>query len=258
MAREYSVRPDGTYEFSHGTGFILDKLGDKLSPEQRAAFLGVPEGANVDFRDPSGFSKAMKGVGYGILGTAGAGALASMAGAGAGAAAAGGGGGGAGGAVESAAQGAADMASGGGVSKWLPVAVGVGDALSSYQQNKQAGRGLDLAEDQFAFQRQQYDERAPLRAMGMSRLGMGLPERPDLSSGFADPSNPFYKPPAALGFGRGDMGGGPSVVAPQNPGDPVAPPPGTRPQPPRPPRRPGGGGMRLPMDDALKDLLERT
>lgn len=85
----------------------------------------------------------------------------------------------------------------------LPVVAGAGAALSSYGQSRANDRQADLSEAELAFLKQRYAEQEPLRAMGLSRLQSPLPERPDQGAAFADPSNPFYKPPQALGFGEG-------------------------------------------------------
>lgn len=85
----------------------------------------------------------------------------------------------------------------------LPIALGIGAAASAYGQSKASGRAADISEAQLEFLKQKYAEQEPLRAIGLSRLQMPLPERPDQSAAFADSSNPFYKPPQALGFGSG-------------------------------------------------------
>lgn len=79
------------------------------------------------------------------------------------------------------------------------IVMGAGSALGSLKKDEGAALGrnyLKLAQQQFA-------EREPLRAMGLSRLQMPLPERPDQSAAFADPSNPFAVTPQAVGFGAG-------------------------------------------------------
>lgn len=86
---------------------------------------------------------------------------------------------------------------------WTPIAIGASAALSALSGSRDRASARDLSEAEWAFLQQQYAEREPLRAMGFSRLQSPLPERPDLGADFADPSNPLYREPAALGFGSG-------------------------------------------------------
>jgi hypothetical protein len=85
----------------------------------------------------------------------------------------------------------------------LPIAIGIGSALSAYGQSRSADRAADLSEAELEFLRQRYAEQEPLRAMGLARLQGPLPERPDQSGAFADPSNPFAVSQSAIGFGKG-------------------------------------------------------
>ena len=84
---------------------------------------------------------------------------------------------------------------------WLPIALGASAALDSLSSGKSASDANSIAERQAVLNEQQYAEREPLRALGLSRLLQARPERPDLSGDFADPSNPFARAPRPLGFG---------------------------------------------------------
>jgi hypothetical protein len=79
--------------------------------------------------------------------------------------------------------------------------MGFGALTNALFGSNEANKDRELKQAMFDFARQQYGEREPMRAMGLSRLRSPLPERPDQSAAFADPSNPFYSPPQALGFG---------------------------------------------------------
>lgn len=61
----------------------------------------------------------------------------------------------------------------------------------------------ELNERAIALRERAYGDRAPLRAMALSRLEASRPQRPNLTADFADPSNPFYRAPEPLSFGAG-------------------------------------------------------
>lgn len=61
----------------------------------------------------------------------------------------------------------------------------------------------ELNERAIALRERAYGDRAPLRAMALSRLEANRPQRPSLTNDFADPSNPFYRAPEPLSFGGG-------------------------------------------------------
>jgi hypothetical protein len=73
--------------------------------------------------------------------------------------------------------------------------------------------GADVARNQFKLMQQRFAEAEPLRAMGIARLQRPLPERPDQSGAFADPSNPFAVTPSAIGFGKGYSNQPPNMQA---------------------------------------------
>lgn len=105
----------------------------------------------------------------------------------------------------------------------LALAYGLSAGLNALSGSRDRAADRDLSEAELAFRRRQYGDRAPLRTMAMDRLREPMPERPDLTADFADPSNPFYRAPQALGFGSlRDPGGGrppPSSGAPSSGGD---------------------------------------
>lgn len=86
---------------------------------------------------------------------------------------------------------------------WLPIAIGASAAAGALSSSRNANRQHELSEAELDFIRQRYADREPLRAMGMGRLEQPLPERPNLDSAFADPSNPFSAPRSPIGFGEG-------------------------------------------------------
>ena len=96
------------------------------------------------------------------------------------------------------------------------VSTGLGMLESGKRQakaDKYRGKGLDLALGE-------YTRRAPIRNRALDLALRGLPSRPDLSSDFADPTNPFAR-----------------SIGPLQSLDPVGAPPV-----PRPPSFPSGPG----------------
>lgn len=61
----------------------------------------------------------------------------------------------------------------------------------------------EMNERQIALMEKRYGDRAPMRAMALSRLEANRPGRPNLTADFADASNPFYRAPEPLSFGAG-------------------------------------------------------
>ena len=84
-----------------------------------------------------------------------------------------------------------------------PITIGLGGlaVLNAINQSRQQGAANDATNRAIGLAEESFDAREPLRALGIQRATAGVPLRPDLSAGFADTSNPFFRPAAPLDFG---------------------------------------------------------
>lgn len=104
--------------------------------------------------------------------------------------------------------------------------------LNGLNSSRQAGQADELQQEALDLARRDFNSRGPAREAFLNGVLQPLPEAPDLSAVFADPSNPFaggiapQQIPSGLDFGNlGPRGGIPGFI-PSNggmvePGDPT-------------------------------------
>ena len=95
-----------------------------------------------------------------------------------------------------------DAAGAGAASGFNPWVMGGAAALSALNGLFGDDASEDLQSRAIGLQERAYGDRAPFRAMSLARLEQPMPTRPDMTADFADESNPFYRAPQPLSFGK--------------------------------------------------------